>query len=150
MSGSFCVSRAPNFDINVLHCAFDTDAKMATESIPGFLLNWKTWKMGRHFPVREKSENFEQTGKVREIWENHSKYWKIQGILKKCNLLFLVIFKLTVYYLLKWMKFSVKKTKTLKEYWKMEKNIGKVKEFFQSGKVGTMYSSLTQTQRYTL
>ena len=26
----------------------------------------KPGKMGRHFPVREKSENFEQTGKVRE------------------------------------------------------------------------------------
>ena len=24
------------------------------------------WKMGKHFPVREKSGNFEQTGKV---WE---------------------------------------------------------------------------------
>ena len=34
-------------------------------------------KMGRHFPVREKSGNFEQTGK---IMENHTKYWKTQGI----------------------------------------------------------------------
>ena len=36
-----------------------------------------TWtgKMGRHFPVREKSGNFEQTGKVRE---NHTKYWKTE------------------------------------------------------------------------
>ena len=33
----------------------------------------KPAKMGRHFPVREKSGNFEQTGKVRE---NHTKYWK--------------------------------------------------------------------------
>ena len=33
----------------------------------------RTGKMGRHFPVREKSGNFEQTGKVRE---NHTKYWK--------------------------------------------------------------------------
>ena len=32
-------------------------------------------KMGRHFPVREKSENFEQTGKVRE---NHTKYGKLR------------------------------------------------------------------------
>ena len=31
----------------------------------------KPGKMGRHFPVREKSGNFEQTGKVRE---NHTKY----------------------------------------------------------------------------
>ena len=39
--------------------------------------DWKPGKMGRHFPVREKSGNFEQTGKVREI---HTKYWKTQGI----------------------------------------------------------------------
>ena len=37
----------------------------------------KPGKMGRHFPVREKSGNFEQTGKVRE---NHTKYWKTEGI----------------------------------------------------------------------
>ena len=37
----------------------------------------KPGKMGRHFPVREKSKNFKQTGKVRE---NHTKYWKTQGI----------------------------------------------------------------------
>ena len=37
----------------------------------------KPGKMGRHFPVREKSGNFGQTGKVRE---NHTKYWKTQGI----------------------------------------------------------------------
>ena len=37
----------------------------------------KPGKMGRHFPVREKSGNFKQTGKVRE---NHTKYWKTQGI----------------------------------------------------------------------
>ena len=32
-------------------------------------------KMGRHFPVREKLGNFEQTGKVRET---RTKYWKTQ------------------------------------------------------------------------
>ena len=53
----------------------------------------KPGKMGRHFPVREKSGNFEQTGKVRG---NHTKYWKTQGISDKYY--FLVIFKLTVYY----------------------------------------------------
>ena len=37
----------------------------------------KPGKMGRHFPVRENSGNSEQTGKVRE---NHTKYWKTQGI----------------------------------------------------------------------
>ena len=46
------------------------------------ILRVPTWtgkpgKMGRHFPVREKSGNLEQTGKVRE---NHTKYWKTQGI----------------------------------------------------------------------
>ena len=55
----------------------------------------KTWtvkpgKMGRHFPVREKSGNFKQTGKVRE---NHTKNWNIDEISEKCSLLFLVIFK---------------------------------------------------------
>ena len=35
----------------------------------------RTGKMGRYFPVREKSGNFEQTGKVRE---NHTKYWKTE------------------------------------------------------------------------
>ena len=37
----------------------------------------KPGRMGRHFPVREKSGNFEQTGKVRE---KHTKYLKTQGI----------------------------------------------------------------------
>ena len=35
--------------------------------------DWKTgetWKMGRHFPVREKSGNFVKTGKVREICQS--------------------------------------------------------------------------------
>ena len=36
--------------------------------------------MGRHFPVGEKSGNFEQTGKV---GENHTKYWKTLGISEK-------------------------------------------------------------------
>ena len=45
----------------------------------------KPGKMGRHFPVREKSGNFEQTGKVRE---NHTKYWKTQGISDKYYYLF--------------------------------------------------------------
>ena len=44
----------------------------------------KPGKMGRHFPVREKSGNFEQTGKVRE---NHTKCWKTEGISNKyCQL----------------------------------------------------------------
>ena len=48
--------------------------------------------MGRHFPVMEKSGDFEETGKVRK---NHTEYmyWKSQGISDKCYLLFLAIFK---------------------------------------------------------
>ena len=48
----------------------------------------KPGKMERHFPVREKSGNFEQTGKVRE---NHTKYWKTQEISDKYCLIFLYI-----------------------------------------------------------
>ena len=51
--------------------------------------------------------------------------------------------------LLKWIKFSVKKTKHLKNTGKMAKNTGKVREFCQSGKVGTlmlcMIASLKET-----
>ena len=45
----------------------------------------KPRKMGRHFPVRQKSGNFDQTGKVRE---NHTKYWKTEGISDKYYMLF--------------------------------------------------------------
>ena len=41
--------------------------------------------------------------------ENHAKYWKTLEISYKCYLLFLVLFKWTVYYLLKCFKFSVEK-----------------------------------------
>ena len=50
----------------------------------------KTGKTGRHFPVREKSGNFEQTGKVRE---NHTKYWKTEEISEKIICYFSMIFK---------------------------------------------------------
>ena len=49
----------------------------------------KPGKMRRHFPVREKSGNFDQTGKVRE---NHTKYWKNEKISDKYYLKFSVIF----------------------------------------------------------
>ena len=42
-----------------------------------------------------------------------------------------------MYYLLKWIKFSVKK-QNIKNTGKMEKDTGKVREFCQSGKVETM------------
>ena len=54
-----------------------------------FQSDWKTTR--EHFPVKEKSGNFDHTGKVREIYqkfwksqeifilESWKKYWKIQG-----------------------------------------------------------------------
>ena len=69
--------------------------------------------MGRHFPVREKSGNFDQTGKVRE---NHTKYWKTEGISDKCYLLFLVISK---WICVLFAKFG----QVLKNHWKIGKNI---------------------------
>ena len=72
----------------------------------------KPGKMGRHFPVREKSGNFEQAGKVREksgkTTQNTGKLRKFQ---KNIICYFSMIFKWTVYYLLKCIKFSVKKIK---------------------------------------
>ena len=91
--------------------------------------------MGRHFPDREKSVNFEQAGKVRE---NHTKSWKIKRISNKYIICyFLVIVKCTVYHLPKWIKFSVKK-QNFKNVLENGKNTGKVREFCQSGKVETM------------
>ena len=91
--------------------------------------NWKTWKNGKAFSsqgkVREFWTDWKSQGKVRE---NHTKYWKIEGISEKIICYFSMIFKWTVYYLLKCIKFLVRKNKTLKKYWKMEKNTGKVRE----------------------
>ena len=50
-----CVKFLPNNDVN------DDNRVPTRTGKPG-----KPGKMGRHFPVREKSGNFEQTGKVRE------------------------------------------------------------------------------------
>ena len=46
------------------------------EKLGNFEQTGKPGKIGRHFPVREKLGNFEQTGKVRE---NRTKYWKKSG-----------------------------------------------------------------------
>ena len=55
----------------------------------------KPGKMEKLFPVREKSGNFVQTGKVREIW---TKYWKSQGNLE--NFYFFVLFLIELFELL--------------------------------------------------
>ena len=93
----------------------------------------KPGKMGRYFPVKEKSgilnrlENSgkitQDTGKVKEFQANVISY-------------FLVIFKWTVYYLLKWIRFS-----TLKKYWE---NQGKVRKCCKARKVGTMSIPLNE------
>ena len=43
------------------------------------------WENGRAFSSQGKVREFEQTGKV---MENHTNYWKTQGISDKCYLLF--------------------------------------------------------------
>ena len=97
VSSSVSLPVATNHDDQVP--TFSRHRKVCVSLVPG---HWslgnvrvptrtgKPGKMERHFPVREKSGNFEQTGKVRE---NHTKYWKTQGISEKFYLLFLVIFK---------------------------------------------------------
>ena len=34
--------------------------------------------MGKHFPVRKKSGNFEQTGKIKDITQSTEKVWEFQ------------------------------------------------------------------------
>ena len=85
-------------------CCFNYHIRVPTQT-------GKPGTMGRHFPVRE----------------NHTKYWKIQGFSDKFFCYFLVLFKLPVYDLLKWIKVSIRKNKTLKrimengtKYWKSQ------------------------------
>ena len=91
---------------------------------------WKTWKNGKAFSsqgkVREFWTDWKSQGKVRE---NHTKYWKTEINWDKYYLVFLVIFKWTVHFLVKWIKFSVKKKQNIKKNTgKMAKNTGKVRE----------------------
>ena len=71
---------------------------------------WKTWKNGKAFSSQGILNRLEKLGK-----SQGKSHWKTQGIWDKYYLIFLyiilVIFKWTVYCLLKWIKFSVKKTK---------------------------------------
>ena len=50
----------------------------------------KPGKMGRHFPVKEKSGNYVKTGKVKEFYSKNWKirkklFWKIEKILEICQ-----------------------------------------------------------------
>ena len=114
----------------------------------------RTGKMGRHFPVREKSGNFwtlEKPGKSHKILEN-------SGYFRKRLFAFLVIFKWTVYYLLKWRKFSVKK-QNIKKYWKNGNKYWKSQGILSVWKSGNhvdffrlldKYLSFTNTQNWAL
>ena len=89
----------------------------------------KTWENGKAFSSQ---------GKIMEFWtdgKSQGKSHKIPGSLGEVRqmffVIFLLIFKWTVYYLLKWIKFAVKKQN-------IKKNTEKVREFCQSRKVGTM------------
>ena len=91
----------------------------------------KPGKMGRHFPVREKSGNFVKTGKVREFyskyWKNLKKlYWKIEKNTGKVREICqaVIVETLQIWY------HTLNKKRTLK-------NTGKVREICQSEKVGT-------------
>ena len=78
-----------------------------------------------HFPVREKSGNFEYTEKVRKFY---TKYWRNWNwIVDNFCFIFSLIFNLTVF-----------KNRTLKKYRENGKNTEEVGEFCQSDNVGTM------------
>ena len=63
---------------------------------------------------------------LKKVIEKHTKYWKISD---KCYLIFVVIFVLTLYYLLKWITFSVLKKNIEKIPEKMEKILEKSGNF---------------------
>ena len=74
------------------------------------------WKNGKAFFQSGKSQGIlNRLEKSRKIRQNTGKLKKFET---KVIYIILVIFTSTVYYFLKWIKFSVKKTRTLKKYWK--------------------------------
>ena len=102
--------------------------------------DWKTWKNGKTFSSQGILNGLEKSGKSHKILEN-------SGNVRQ--MLFVVIFKWTVYYLLKWLKFSVKKNnKTLKKYWENGKKYWKNWGICQSWKVGTMTVCIPLCHRY--
>ena len=102
----------------------------------------KPGKMTKLFPVREKSGNFEQTGKVREFYP---KYWENEGILPKIlekwgnfsHFLFLIFldFSIEMYLLNRFLYLLNSLDKTLENG---NKNTGKVMEICQSENMGTI------------
>ena len=82
--------------------------------------------------VREFSTDWKSQGKSHKILENSGNFRQI------FYLLFLVIFKYTMYHLINWIKFSVKKENFKNILENGQKILEKSGEFCQSGKVGTM------------
>ena len=80
----------------------------------------KPGKMGRHFPVREKSGNFDQI-----VQGKYTKYWKTQGM----TILFVIFYIEFVYYLANLTSLKISTGK-------MRKNLEK--SFCQSRKVETL------------
>ena len=83
----------------------------------------KPGKMGRHFPVREKSGKFVKTGKVRQFY---SKYWenytgKFKRILEKCQPVIVKILQIWYH--------TLNKKRTLKNDGKLQKILEKSGKF---------------------
>ena len=99
---AFCFEEKVKFIQLLGHFAQSPGLLATKDRVPNRLNKWKgILQSGKS------RGNFEQTGKFRE---NHTKCWKFRTNFI-CNLL--VIFKCTVYYFLKWIKFSVKKRQNI-------------------------------------
>ena len=70
--------------------------------------------------------------------EFYPKYWKSEEILASFYFIFFTDFLIEVYLLNRFFYLLNSLNKTLKKYWEIEKNTGKVREICQSENVGTM------------
>ena len=112
---TLCWSRMPLYNLKC-GCQRDSAYLHIRPGLPLGLENmWKKEKaFFNQWKVGEFSTDWKSRGKSHRILE------KLK-IFRRCYLLFLVIFKWTEYYLLKWITFSVNKTKHLKILEKWEK-----------------------------
>ena len=120
-------SNSTKYEMKYWHYAFVWGRVPTRTGKPG-----KPGKMGRHFPVREKSGNFEQTGKVRE---KSGKITQNTGKLREFEINIIWYFYILFWWYLnelciiaKMDQVFSKENKTLKKYWKIGKNTGKVRE----------------------
>ena len=93
--------------------------------------------MKKVFPVRAKSGNFEQTGKVRgflpKILENEGIFTKL---LEKWGHFSQILFIIEVYLFNRFLYLLNSLNETLKKYWKWKENTGIVRE--KLGKFGSL------------